>query len=81
MQFGTILALFFQRSAGSAFLATFWCFGGARGSRCGAPGRTLGHPNFEGFLHRKPVSVGDPKSAEKWRLKRRLLGPKPTNTN
>ena len=57
----------------------FLMFLGARGSRRGAPGGTLGHPNFEGNLLRKPASVGDPEFATSGWLKGRLLATKPTN--
>jgi len=52
----------------------FLMFLGARGSRCGAPGRPLGHLDFEGNLLRKPASVGDPEFAGSGRSKPGLLG-------
>jgi len=73
--FGTV----FPEVCRERLFGDFLVFLGARGPRCGAPGRPLGHPVFEGFLHRKPASVGDPKSAESGWSKRGLLGPKPTN--
>jgi len=75
--FGTV----FPEVCRERLFGDFWVFLGARGSRHGAPGVTLGHPNFEGNLLRKPASVGDPEFAASGGLKGRLAGPKPTNHN
>ena len=58
--FGTV----FPEGCRGRLFCDFLMFFGCPGSRCGAPGRPLGHLNFGGLLPRFPVWVGDPKSAE-----------------